>query len=62
MDRCVGFMKDQSKGTRINSLRILISNYKKERGGDDFVVVYGDGKFGLSMKRMDDGGSVHKRL
>ena len=40
----------------------FISKCKQERGGDDFVVAYGDGSFGLSMKGIDGGGSAHRRL
>ena len=40
----------------------FVSKCKEETGGDDFVIAYGDGSFGLTMKGIDGGGSAHRRL
>ena len=39
-----------------------VNIFTEAAGGDDFIVVYGDGSFPLILKGMDGGDSAHKRL
>ena len=38
----------------------VVKSLTEAAGGDDFIVVYGDGIFSLTMKGMDNGASAHK--
>ena len=40
----------------------MVKSFTEAAGGDDFIVVYGDGSFPLTMNGMARGASAHKWL
>jgi hypothetical protein len=57
------FIQERQKQSFTDKLiNKFVKTCQKNAGYDYFVVAYGDGNFGLTMKGMDGGRIAHRRL